>query len=211
MLDLRTILIFVAAIVLCVVVGIAYYQLVVKERSGDKHAGAVNAAPDDNAPVRDKGAGAAFLRRLRTAVSRRGLSLVQPDPAKSPFAALIVGPYGITAVYAVDYCGTIYGSTDPEWVQMKDSVRRTFENPLRSAENARRQLREVINQGNFRPFLIDARVVLASGKAELAIPRSINYYTAKSFADYVMDSPDLGNDRKVDEEKLKAFLQEKFC
>ena len=50
-----------------------------------------------------------------------------------------------------------------------------------------------------------------TGKAELAIPRSINYYTAKSFADYVMDSPDLGNDRKVDEEKLKAFLQEKFC
>ena len=66
-------------------------------------------------------------------------------------------------------------------------------------------------QNRYNPSVQLLRAVLASGKAELAIPRSINYYTAKSFADYVMDSPDLGNDRKVDEEKLKAFLQEKFC
>ena len=201
----------VLAVLLCVVVGFVYYKVVTKERSGQQHAGAVNAAPGDTTPAGERGANAACLRKLRNAVARRGLTLLQPDPAKTPFLALIVGPHGVTAVYAVDYNGTIYGGPDDQWVQMKDGVRRTFENPLRSAENARRQLREVINQGSFRPFLIDARVVLASGKAELAIPRSINYYTAKSFADYVMDSPDLGNDRKVDEEKLKAFLQEKFC
>ena len=95
--------------------------------------------------------------------------------------------------------------------KMKDGVRRTFENPLRAAETARRALRETINQGNFRPFMIDARVVMTAPKAELAIPRGVSYYTPKTFAAYVQDSQDLANDRRVDQEALKAFLQEHFC
>ncbi|HJD21186.1 MAG TPA: NERD domain-containing protein [Candidatus Gemmiger faecigallinarum] len=211
MMDTRMIVTLVIAIVLCVVVGIVYFRMVTSERSGKKHAGSVDAAPDDQSPAREKGANAAFLRKLRTAVARRGLTMLQTDPAKSPFAALIVGPHGITAVYAVDYDGTIYGGDEKEWVQMKDGLRRTFENPLHTAETARRALRETVNQGNFRPFMIDARVVMTAQKAELAIPRSIHCYTPKTFNTYVMDSSDLANDRKVDEEKLGAFLREHFC
>lgn len=201
----------VLAVLLCVVVGFVYYKVVTKERSGQQHAGAVNAAPGDTTPAGERGANAACLRKLRNAVARRGLTLLQPDPAKTPFLALIVGPHGVTAVYAVDYNGTIYGGPDDQWVQMKDGVRRTFENPLRSAETARRALRETINTGKFRPFMVDAKVVLTSSKAELAIPRNTSYYTPATLATYVRDSADLANDRKVDEEKLKAFLQEHFC
>ena len=207
----QMILTIVLAVIACVVVGIVYYRLVTKERSGQQHAGTVNAAPGDDTPYSDRGANGAFLRRLRTAAARRDVAMLVTDPAKTPFAALIVGPHGVTAVYAVDYDGTIYGGSDEEWVQMKDGVRRTFENPLRAAETARRALREAINQGNFRPFMIDARVVMTAPKAELAIPRGVSYYTPKTFAAYVQDSQDLANDRRVDQEALKAFLQEHFC
>ena len=207
----QMILTIVLAVIACVVVGIVYYRLVTKERSGQQHAGAVNAAPGDDTPYSDRGANGAFLRRLRTAAARRDVAMLVTDPAKTPFAALIVGPHGVTAVYAVDYDGTIYGGSDEEWVQMKDGVRRTFENPLRAAETARRSLRETINQCNFRPFMIDARVVMTAPKAELAIPRGVSYYTPKTFAAYVQDSQDLANDRRVDQEALKAFLQEHFC
>ena len=125
----QMILTIVLAVIACVVVGIVYYRLVTKERSGQQHAGAVNAAPGDDTPYSDRGANGAFLRRLRTAAARRDVAMLVTDPAKTPFAALIVGPHGVTAVYAVDYDGTIYGGSDEEWVQMKDGVRRTFENP----------------------------------------------------------------------------------
>lgn len=59
--------------------------------------------------------------------------------------------------------------------------------------------------------MIDARVVMTAPKAELAIPRGVSYYTPKTFAAYVQDSQDLANDRRVDQEALKAFLQEHFC
>lgn len=211
MLDIKTIGILLAAIALCVVVGVVYYRLVTQERSGKQHAAPVQASPQDSAPTRDRRANPAFLRSLRTAVSRRGLTLLLPDPDKTPFSALIVGPYGITAVYAVDYDGTIYGSSDDRWVQTRDGVRRTFENPLRSAETARRALREQINAGKFRPFMIEAKTVLTSRRAELAIPRNTPYFTAKSFCGYVRDSGDLGVNRRVDEQAVKAFLQEHFC
>lgn len=207
----RMLIVILLALVLCVVVGVVYYKLVTKERSGQKHAGSVNAKPGDTTPTGDRGANAACLRRLRNAVARRGLALVQPDPGKSPFLGLIVGPHGVTAVYAVDYDGTIYGGPDEQWVQMKDGIRRTFENPLRTAETARRALRETINTGRFRPFMVDVKVVLTAPKAELAIPRNTSYYTPKTLAAYVMDSPELANDRKVDEEKVKAFLQQQYC
>lgn len=122
----QMILTIVLAVIACVVVGIVYYRLVTKERSGQQHAGAVNAAPGDDTPYSDRGANGAFLRRLRTAAARRDVAMLVTDPAKTPFAALIVGPHGVTAVYAVDYDGTIYGGSDEEWVQMKDGVRRTF-------------------------------------------------------------------------------------
>lgn len=211
MFNLQTILTLVVVIALCIVVAVVYFRVVTKENSGKQHAGAVNAAPDDNHPTEEKGANAAFLRKLRGAVARRGLTMLQPDPAKTPFAALILGPYGVTAVYAVDYNGTIYGSDEDTWVQMQDGVRRTFENPLHTAEAARRILRETINSGKFRPFMIDCRVVMTSRKAELAIPRNIPCYTPKTFAAYVTDSNEMGADRKVDEEKVKAFLEEHFC
>ena len=41
----QMILTIVLAVIACVVVGIVYYRLVTKERSGQQHAGAVNAAP----------------------------------------------------------------------------------------------------------------------------------------------------------------------
>ena len=207
----QMILTIVLAVIACVVVGIVYYRLVTKERSGQQHAGAVNAMPGDDTPTGERGANGAFLRKLRGAAARRGLTMLQPDPAKTPFAALLIGPYGVTAVYAVDYDGTIYGGPDETWVQMKDGVRRTFENPLRTAENCRRDLREAINQAKFRPFMIDTRVVMTARKAQLAIPRNTRYYTPKTFASYVTDASELSNNRKVDEEKLKAFLQEQFC
>ena len=207
----QTLLVILLAILLCVVVGVVYYRIVTQERSGKKHAGAVDARPGDTTPTSERGANAACLRKLRNAAARRGLALLQPDPAKSPFLALIVGPHGVTAVYAVDYDGTIYGGPDDRWVQMKDGVRRTFENPHHSAETARRALREAISAGKFRPFLVDAKVALTARKAELAIPRNTSYYTPATLSTYVMDSPELANDRKVDEEKLKAFLQEQFC
>lgn len=199
-------LIVIAAGVLAIVL---YYRAAGSENK--RHEGAVNAGPEDTAPMRDKNANAAFVRKLRRAVAVRGLTLVQPDPDKTPFCAMIIGPHGVTAVYGADYTGTVYGSSDPSWAQVNDGVRRTFENPQISAENARRTLREVISQGKFRPFMVDARVVMTSPKAELAIPRNLPVYTVKSFNQYVENSADFDNDRKVDEQALKSFLEEHFC
>ena len=100
----------------CVVVGIVYYRLVTKERSGQQHAGAVNARPRRRYPIQRPGAPTGrFCAGLRTAAARRDVAMLVTDPAKTPFAALIVGPHGVTAVYAVDYDGTIYGGSDEEW------------------------------------------------------------------------------------------------
>lgn len=207
----QLILTIVLAIIACVVVGVVYYRIVTQERNNGQKGGAVDAAPGEDTPSATRGANAALLRRLRTAAARRDMTLLPTDPAKTPFAALLIGPHGVTAVYALPYDGTIYGSEDETWVQVKDGVRRTFENPLCAAETARRALREQIEQGGFRPFLIEARVVMSSPKAELAIPRSVNYYTAKSFAAYVEDERNLASDRRVDQEAVKAYLQQHFC
>lgn len=201
------------ALAIVVVAGIVaivlYYRAAGSENK--RHAGAVNAGPEDTAPLRDKNANDAFVRKLRRAALRRGLTVVQPDPAKTAFCAMIVGPHGVTAVYGADYTGTVYGSSDPSWAQLQDGVRRTFENPQLSAETARRALREVIGQGKFRPFMVDARVVMTAPKAELAIPRTLPVYTVKSFCQYVENSADFDNDRKVDEQALKIYLEEHFC
>ena len=58
----QMILTIVLAVIACVVVGIVYYRLVTKERSGQQHAGAVNAAPGDDTPYSDRGANGAFPR-----------------------------------------------------------------------------------------------------------------------------------------------------
>lgn len=201
------------ALAIVVVAGIVaivlYYRAAGSENK--RHAGAVNARTGGHRTP----AGQKRQRRLCAQAApcrlRRGLTVVQPDPAKTAFCAMIVGPHGVTAVYGADYTGTVYGSSDPGWAQLQDGVRRTFENPQLSAETARRALREVIGQGKFRPFMVDARVVMTAPKAELAIPRTLPVYTVKSFCQYVENSADFDNDRKVDEQALKSYLEEHFC
>jgi hypothetical protein len=196
--------------VLLVIAGVAGCWYIVHLQNKHTEQGHTPVTPKSGTgdALRDTTARTAFVRKLKVSAWKRGLRFVALDAA-SPLCGLLIGPSGVTGVFADDHSGTIYGSDEPVWAQIdKGGVRRTFESPIVAAEKARKTLRDVINTGKFRPFNITARVVMVSPKAELAIPKSLPVATVKDFLHDVENSAEFMQDRHVDEDALEHFLQE---
>ncbi|MDD4850280.1 MAG: hypothetical protein PHO10_06215 [Gemmiger sp.] len=194
-------------VLLVLIAGVGIYLYYRKKNKPDP-----NAAPAQGSgePTRDGKANAAFARKLKSAAWKRGLTIVFPNPDKSPFTAILVSPAGVTAYYGADYNGTVYGGPDEQWAQISGGVRRPFRSPLLAAEDARKQLRDGLTAARLGAFMVSCRVVLTAPKAELVIPRNTGTRTAKEVLHEIEFSEELMANRRVDEAAVKKYLEENY-
>lgn len=208
--DTNTIINLILLVVVVIAAGVSLFLFIRSRNNKKQNAGNGSAKAGTGEPLRDKKANEAFARKLKSAAWKRGLPLVIPNPEKSPFLGLLVSPAGVTAFYGADYSGTVYGGTDEQWAQIQDGVRRPFRNPMLVAEDARKALRDDLTAAKFGAFLVSAKVVMTAPKAELVIPRNTPVSSMKDVLHDVEYSTDLMANRRVDEEAVKKFLEEKY-
>lgn len=163
--------------------------------------------PDDE----HKGANG-VISTLRRNASLNEYQLVSPvsisgSRGTTDLDAVLVGWFGVLGVKCLGYGGTVYGSeAEDEWVQNIDGGRRTFQNPLRVAEQNVRVLREQLLAKKQKNVPIECVVVFTGKKTQLALPRSTGHYTVKDFSTYLKSSR-FDEDKKVDTAAVAAALR----
>lgn len=97
--------------------------------------------------------------------------------------ALVVGSFGILGVKAYGFNGQIYGAAaDEEWLQVApNGTRNYFTNPIKQAAADVRAVRGVIMNAKLKNVPVEVVCVFTQKKAQLAIPRNVNYYNMKGF------------------------------
>ncbi len=113
------------------------------------------------------------------------LSLAK-DGKFADFDFAIIGTFGIICVKCVGLSGEIYGAVDDdEWLQVHKGKRVHFENPLKKAVGDTRVVRDTLFFAKLKNIPVSSAVVFTNKKASLAIPRSTEFFTTKTFKEHL--------------------------
>lgn len=199
--DPAWIVVWIVLVVAAVAVGAWYYFTRIKPRKGKMQSRAYNKSNAVGAARRF--ARSNGFRFIAPATLRRGEASAELD-------ALVVGYFGVLGVKALGYNGDIYGTEkDKTWAQVMDDRRNPFPNPLTEASSDVRVIRDALLAAKLRQVPVEVVCVFTNPKAQLALPRSIEFYTVKTFKEHLRKErflEDTGLDLDKVEEALRQAL-----
>ncbi len=124
------------------------------------------------------------------------------------FDFVIVGVFGVLCVKCIGFGGEIYGAIDDEkWLQVHKESRNYFENPFKQSEAHTRVLRDCLFANKLKNIPVTSAVVFTNSKASIAVGRSVDYFTPKTFK-ALLDKALYTTDKGVDAEKVKSAIEE---
>lgn len=120
---------------------------------------------------------------------------------------ILVGWFGLLCVKCIGLGGQLYGSREDEmWLQVDAERRVSFANPIRAAEADTRLVRDVLFTEGLRGISVETVCVFTNQKAALALPRGMEYYTAKEFS-ALLGKSKYEQDKRVDIPKTVEALK----
>ncbi len=211
LLDSKTIeFILVTVLIAITLIGINWYKYSkskeVKEIKPEKQ-------PVLDGPQGRKEDSGKVIRAVKSFASRNGYEVIVPGKishgtAVADFDALVVGTFGVLAVYSIGYYGQVYGSEkDETWAQTTSRGRVTFKNPLTQAEAQARLVREVLFDHKIKSVPVEAVCVFPNSATELVVPRSTPVHRLKDFSAMLLKDK-YTEDRKVDIDAVAKALRD---
>ncbi|MEG1104699.1 MAG: nuclease-related domain-containing protein [Oscillospiraceae bacterium] len=118
----------------------------------------------------------------------------------------VVGYFGVLGVKCIGLGGEIYGSSgDAMWLQVTNTQRISFENPLIRAQADARLIRDTLFAAGLKSVPVEVICVCTNPKASLALPRSTGHFTMKDYKAYLKKDK-FEQDKKVDLEATVAAI-----
>ena len=188
------------------VIAIAYYFLVMRDKSGDTRKSrnmSGNAAAAGPLGVAKR---YAMLQQYRLLAPAQ----LAKDGRFADFDFILVGAFGLLCVRCIGLGGEIYGGADDEnWLQVTAAERLPFANPIKKAAQDTRLVRDALFTAKLKSVPVESAVVFTNKKATLALPRTTGHYTAKDFSSLLNKDRFLA-DKGVDMDKaadaVRAYL-----
>ncbi len=135
---------------------------------------------------------------------------IKIDDKTAEFDFVVVGAFGVLCVECYGYGGEIYGTEkDAQWVQIHKNEKVYFENPITKATKGVRAIREALFASKIKNTTVTSAVVFTNDKASIALPRTIEFYTTKTFKDHINKSIFI-QDKNVDIEKTIDAIKSKL-
>ena len=127
--------------------------------------------------------------------------------------ALVVGYFGVLGVKALGHTGEVYGNANENtWVQIAPNRERiSFANPITEASADVRVVRDALFAAKIKAVPVEVAVVFTEKNIQLALPRSLEFYTTKTFHQQLKKEKyqkDAGIDLDAVEKALRAALKE---
>ncbi len=152
----------------------------------------------------------AYAKRL---AAINGYSVLQDvniakDGKFSDFDFVIVGVFGVLCVKCVGLGGEIYGAVEDEkWLQVHKNSRNYFENPLVQVQAHTRVLRDCLFSKKLKNIPVTSAVVFTNKNASIAVGRSVEYYTPKTFK-ALINKAVYTTDKNVDIQATKSAIEQ---